>query len=120
MASLTHTGEHFPALVDLLAPQGQFALIDDPDPAALNLLALKPKSLSLHWELMFTRSLYGTPDMARQGALLGEVAALVDRGVLFTTLRRELGPISAASLREAHRHQAAGRCIGKQVLVGWP
>ncbi|MEX1315904.1 MAG: zinc-binding alcohol dehydrogenase family protein [Synechococcaceae cyanobacterium] len=119
VVSLTHTGEHYPALVDLLAPQGQFGLIDDPDPAAVNVLALKRKSLSLHWELMFTRSLYATSDMARQGELLREVAELVDRGLLFTTLRRELGPISAASLREAHRHQATGRCIGKQVLLGW-
>jgi zinc-binding alcohol dehydrogenase family protein len=120
VASLTHTGEHYTALVDLLAPQGQFALIDDPDPAAVHVLALKRKSLSLHWELMFTRSLYGTPDMARQGELLAEVAELVDRGRLFSTLRQELGPISAAALREAHRRQAGGRCIGKQVLSGWP
>jgi zinc-binding alcohol dehydrogenase family protein len=120
VVSLTHTGQHFTALVDLLAPQGKFALIDDPDPAAVNVLALKRKSLSLHWELMFTRSLYRTPDMARQGELLAAVAELVDQGALFSTLRRQRGSISAAGLQEAHRLQASGRCIGKQVLAGWP
>jgi zinc-binding alcohol dehydrogenase family protein len=119
VASLTHTGEHYAALVDLLAPQGRFALIDDPDPAAVNVLALKRKSLSLHWELMFTRSLYETHDMARQGALLARVAELVDQGELFSTLQQEAGPICAARLTEAHRRQATGRCVGKQVLVGW-
>ena len=43
-------------------------------------LPLKGKAVSLHWELMFTRSMFGTPDMARQGQLLNEVAALVDAG----------------------------------------
>jgi zinc-binding alcohol dehydrogenase family protein len=119
VASLTHTGQHYAALVDLLAPQGRFALIDDPDPAAVNVLALKRKSLSLHWELMFTRSLYGTADMARQGELLAAVAELVDRGVLFSSLRQSSGPICADTLCQAHRRQASGRCIGKQVLAGW-
>ena len=119
VASLTHTASHFDALVGLLAPQGALALIDDPAPAALNVLALKRKSLSLHWELMFTRSLYGTPDLAAQGSLLAEVAALVDAGRLFSTLQRQDGPISAAGLQAAHRRQSEGHAIGKQVLAGW-
>ncbi len=118
-ASLTHTAEHFDALVEVLAPQGALALIDDPEPAAINVLALKRKSLSLHWELMFTRSLYRTADMAAQGALLARVADLVDQGRLFSTLQREPGPICAAELEQAHQRQAAQACIGKQVLVGW-
>jgi NADPH:quinone reductase-like Zn-dependent oxidoreductase len=120
VASLTHTGQHYDALVDLLAPQGRFALIDDPDPSAVNVLALKRKSLSLHWELMFTRSLYGTADMVRQGELLAEVADLVDHGELFSTVQQISGPICADALRQAHRLQVSGRCIGKQVLQGWP
>lgn len=118
-ASLTHTAEHFDALVEVLAPQGDLALIDDPDPAAINVLALKRKSLALHWELMFTRSLYRTADMAAQGALLARVADLVDQGRLFSTLQHQRGPICAAELEQAHRHQAGQACIGKQVLVGW-
>ena len=118
--SLTHTGEHFEQLVDVLAPQGALALIDDPDPAAINVLALKRKSLSLHWELMFTRSLYVTPDMAQQGQLLAQVAALVDQGKLFSTAQRCLGLITAANVAAGHRLLASDASIGKLVLAGWP
>ena len=74
VVSLTHTDRHFEQLVEVLAPQGALALIDDPAPEAINVLALKRKSLSLHWELMFTRSLFQTADMAAQGRLLAQVA----------------------------------------------
>ena len=37
---------------------------------------LNPKSISLHWEFMFTRARYETTDMGEQGRLLNEVAAL--------------------------------------------
>jgi NADPH:quinone reductase-like Zn-dependent oxidoreductase len=76
--STTQTDAHFSDIVELIAPQGRFGLIDDP--AELSALPLKRKAVSLHWELMFTRSLFDTPDMAEQGKLLNEVAALVDAG----------------------------------------
>ena len=119
VASLTHTDQHYEALVDVLAPQGALALIDDPSPEALNPLALKRKSLSLHWELMFTRSLFGTADVAEQGRLLQRVADLVDATVLRSTLKHELGTINAANLREAHARIESNRSIGKLVLNGW-
>jgi zinc-binding alcohol dehydrogenase family protein len=117
--SLTHSAAHFAALVELLAPQGSLALIDDPDPRAIDVLALKRKSLSLHWELMFTRSLYQTPDMAEQGQILGRVAALAAAGSVCSTLQRTLGPIDAAQLRQAHGWIESGQAIGKAVLAGW-
>lgn len=116
VASLTQTHQHFDALVEALRPQGRLALIDDPEP--IDVRRLKRKSLSLHWELMFTRSLYGTPDMDRQRALLEEVAALVDAGRLRTTARQALGPMDAATLRRAHALIESGRAIGKVVLEG--
>ncbi|EDY38523.1 alginate lyase [Cyanobium sp. PCC 7001] len=119
VASLTHTDRHFEALVNLLAPQGALALIDDPDPAAINVLALKRKSLALHWELMFTRSLYATPDLAEQGQILQRVAELVDRGVLVSTLREPPAAITAANLHRSHRRLASHRMIGKLVLEGF-
>lgn len=118
--SLTHTDQHFPQLVEVLAPQGALALIDDPDPAAINVLALKRKSLSLHWELMFTRSLYQTADMGSQGLLLARVAELVEAGRLRSTLQQDLGVINAANLRLAHQQIERGSTIGKVVLTGWP
>jgi zinc-binding alcohol dehydrogenase family protein len=119
VVSLTHTDHHFDQLVELLAPQGALALIDDPDPAAINVLALKRKSLSLHWELMFTRSLFETDDMAEQGQLLARVAQLVDAGLLRSTLRENLGRINAANLRGAHQRIEGRSGIGKLVLSGW-
>ena len=120
VVSLTHTDRHFEQLVEVLAPQGALALIDDPAPEAINVLALKRKSLSLHWELMFTRSLFQTADMAAQGRLLAQVAQLVEAGRLRTTLANDLGPICAATLRQAHRMIESQTTIGKLVLSGWP
>jgi zinc-binding alcohol dehydrogenase family protein len=118
IASLTHTDQHWPALVDAVAPQGRIALIDDPA-TPLDVMVLKRKSVSLHWELMFTRSLFGTPDIAEQGRLLARVAALVDAGRLRTTLSQQLSPICAATLREAHALLESGRMRGKLVISGF-
>jgi len=117
VASLTATAQHLPAILRALAPQGALALIDDP--ATLDIVPFKRKSLSVHWELMFTRPLFGTPDMIRQHRLLNEVADLVDAGVLRSTLRQTLGPINAANLRNAHGIVESGRSIGKVVLQGF-
>jgi zinc-binding alcohol dehydrogenase family protein len=118
VASLTQTDLHYAQLVEALAPQGRLALIDDPA-GPLDVLALKRKSLSLHWELMFTRSLYQTADMAEQGTLLDAVADLVDAGRLRSTLGEHFGAINAANLRRAHALLESGRARGKIVLEGF-
>lgn len=118
IASLTHTDQHWDALIDVAAPQGRIALIDDPA-TPLDVMALKRKALSLHWELMFTRSLFGTPDMAEQGRLLARVARLVDEGRLRSTVSEHLSPINAAQLRRAHELVESGRMRGKVVLSGF-
>ncbi|HEU4533904.1 MAG TPA: zinc-binding dehydrogenase, partial [Polyangiaceae bacterium] len=115
--SLTHTDQHFAQIVEAIAPQGRLALIDDPP--SLDATKLKRKSISLHWELMFTRSLYQTPDMAAQGRLLGEVAALVDAGLVRSTMTEHLGVINAANLARAHALIESGRARGKIVLEGF-
>ncbi|MEK7883526.1 zinc-binding alcohol dehydrogenase family protein [Methyloversatilis sp. NSM2] len=117
-ASLTHTDHHYPQIVEALAPQGRLGLIDDPA-HPLDVLALKRKSLSLHWELMFTRSLYQTDDMAEQGRLLDEVADMIDAGRLRSTLGEHFGVINAANLRRAHALLESGRARGKIVLQGF-
>ena len=112
--SLTHTDRHYDAIVDVLAPQGQFALIDDP--AQLDAVPLKRKSISLHWELMFTRSMFETADMIKQHELLGRVSSMVDAGELRTTLGEHYGRITAENLRRAHALIESGRAVGKIVL----
>jgi zinc-binding alcohol dehydrogenase family protein len=116
VASLTKTDVYFPQFVELMAPFGQLALIDDPP--SLDIMPMKLRSLSVHWELMFTRSLFQTSDIAAQGQLFAEVAALVDAGVLRTTLQQNLGPIHAANLKRAHALLESGGARGKVVLAG--
>jgi zinc-binding alcohol dehydrogenase family protein len=117
VASLTQTDQHFEQLVEALAPQGQLALIDDPE--QLDVRALKRKSLSLHWEFMYTRSMFETPDMLEQHHLLERVAQLVDEGRLRTTLGEHFGAINAANLRRAHALLESGQARGKIVLEGF-
>ena len=115
--STTNTQDHFAEIVQLIAPQGRFGLIDNP--AALDVKLLKDKSVSTHWESMFTRSTFTTPDIGAQGALLDDVSRLVDEGALRTTLAQTFGPINAAGLRRAHALIESGRAKGKIVLAGF-
>ncbi|RZL89801.1 MAG: zinc-binding alcohol dehydrogenase family protein [Variovorax sp.] len=117
VASLTQTGQHYAQIVESLKPQGQLAVIDDM--AVLDAMALKVKAISLHWELMFTRSKFQTPDMARQGELLAEVAGLVDAGRIRTTANAGFGTINAENLRRAHALIESGKAQGKVVLAGF-
>lgn len=115
--STNQTVHHLPAIADVIAPQGRFGTIDlaedfNPGP-------FFQKAVSLHFELMFTRSLFQTPDMAEQGKLLSEVAELVDTGKIRTTLSHVMGKIDAATLREAHRLIETGAARGKIVLEGF-
>lgn len=117
VVGLTQTEAHFPAVVEAIAPQGKFGLIDDPK--VLDVSLLKRKSASLHWEFMFTRAVFETPDMIAQHRLLNDVSALVDDGVIRTTLGEEIGAITAANLRRAHEIVESGKARGKLVLTGF-
>ena len=93
------------------------ALIDDPE--TLDMKAAKPKALSVHWEFMFTRSMFQTEDMTAQRDLLNRVAQMIDAGRLQSTVTEHAGVINVENLRAAHLRQECGRVIGKQVLGGW-
>ncbi len=115
--STTNTDLHFKEIAELIAPQGRLGLIDDPP--SFDIGVFKRKSVSIHWESMFTRSVFETPDMAGQGALLNEVSKLVDEGVLKHTLGDNFGPINAKNLKRAHALIESGRAKGKIVLEGF-
>ena len=100
-----------------MAPQGRFGLIDDPE--SFNIAHFKAKAISIHWELMFTRSLFTTPDIARQGEILNEVAALLDAGKIKSTATETLGLINADNLKRAHAVLESGKARGKLVLEGF-
>lgn len=115
--SVSHTDTHFPELAKVVAPQGRICVIDDP--GAFDVRPLKARCASLHWEAMFTRSSFETPDMIEQGRLLDAVADLVDAGRIRTTHAQTVGPIDAEHLRRAHAMIESGRSIGKIVLAGF-
>ncbi|KIA79012.1 NADPH:quinone reductase [Chromobacterium piscinae] len=117
VASLNQTEQHFAEIVEALAPQGKLALIDDP--AALDVRALKAKSLSLHWEFMYTRSMFATDDQIAQHALLTELARLVDAGIVKNTVAERFGAINAANLKRAHALLESNTAKGKIVLSGF-
>jgi zinc-binding alcohol dehydrogenase family protein len=117
VAGLTGSDRQMPAIVKAIAPQGRFALIDDPK--VLDITPFKLKCVSVHWELMFTRSMFHTPDMIEQHRLLTSVAELVELGVLRTTLTTNLGPMSAATIAQGHSLAESGRSIGKIALSGF-
>lgn len=115
--STTHTEQHAAEAAELIAPQGRFALIDDPQ--GLDIMVFKRKAVSIHHELMFTRAIYETPDMGAQGDILDAVADLVDDGRIRTTLTERLSPINAANLKRAHALLESGTVRGKIVLEGF-
>ena len=117
IASLNQTDRHFDEIVASINPQGHVALIDDPE--LFDFRKLKMKSVALHWEFMYTRSMFGTKDQIRQHDLLDRMATLIDEGVLRTTLNESFGTINAANLRRAHELVETNRSRGKLVLEGF-
>ena len=115
--STTQTDQHLEAIVELIVPQGRFGLIDDP--MTLDINRFKRKSVSVHWEFMFTRSFFNTADIAEQGKLLNEVSRLVDENILRTTLTEQYSPIDAANLKQVHALIESGKARGKIVLEGF-
>lgn len=117
VASLTFTDQYYKSIAEFMAPQGRFGLIDDPPEFTVS--TFKGKAISVHWESMFTRSSFQTPDMIAQHHLLNDVADLIDKGVLRTTLDQTFGTINAANLKRAHALLESGKSRGKIVLEGW-
>ncbi len=115
--STTNTDQHLAEIVEVIAPQGRFALIDDPK--VLDIMPFKRKAISVHWELMFTRPIFGTPDMVEQHKLLNRISELVDAGKIRTTLTDTVGTINAANLKKAHAMIETGKTKGKVVLAGF-
>ncbi|EFF83682.1 zinc-binding alcohol dehydrogenase family protein [Acinetobacter haemolyticus ATCC 19194] len=115
--STTQTDQHLADIAELIAPQGHFGLIDDPE--QLDIKLFKSKSVSVHWEFMFTRSMYQTEDMIKQSELLNQVSQLVDDGRIKTTVSQVLSPINAENLITAHQQIESGSTKGKIVLHGF-
>lgn len=115
---LNSTDDHWQNMVDVIKPQGKIcSIVGNRQPLDLNLL--KSKSVTFAWEFMFTKSQYQTPDMASQGELLNQVSQLVERGIIKTTLKENLGVLSSRNMAIAHGKLESGKAIGKLVLIGF-
>lgn len=113
-----NTEKHLQNMADTIRPQGRICLIvgvKGGQPVNINLF--QGKSVAICWELMFTRSTYGTPDMEAQHHILEEAAGLFEDGTLRHTMKENYGPLNAENLRRAHAMLESGRMIGKLVLT---
>ena len=115
---LNDTDGHWSAITKSIKPQGMIcSIVENKQP--LSMSTLKSKSASLVWEFMFTRSMYQTEDMAKQGKLLNKLSELIEEGVITTTCNYVVNPINAANLRKVHQTLEEGKTIGKIVLADW-
>ncbi|MDF1892519.1 zinc-binding alcohol dehydrogenase family protein [Rahnella contaminans] len=113
---LNDTDGHWDAITDLIAPMGHICtIVENEYPLDMN--KLKLKSAALHWELMYTRSMFNTPDIAQQGEILKQVAALVDEGKVTTTLSETLHGLTVESIEAAHAKVLDGHMQGKVVVA---
>src|SRR5512145_669007 len=109
---------YWEAMAELVAPQGALvAIVANTKPLPMD--AVRMKSATVCWELMFTRPRFKTPDMIEQHKLLNQVADMLDSGKLRGTLKETLSPINGANLRKAHEKLESGTMIGKLVLKSW-
>lgn len=115
--STNQTGDYIEQIAEFIAPQGRFGLIDDP--AELNIKPFKQKSISTHWEFMYTRSLFQTDDMTNQHDILNQVADLLNAGKIQSTATETLGAINAENLTRAHKILESNKARGKLVLEGF-
>ncbi|WP_221394950.1 zinc-binding alcohol dehydrogenase family protein [Dyadobacter sp. NIV53] len=113
--NVNNTLQYWKVMSEVIAPQGKICMIVEAA-GDLNFNLFKNKSVTISWELMFTRSTYQTTDMIEQHNLLNEVSGLVDSGKIKTTLGDTLSPINAENLRIAHARLESGSAIGKIVL----
>ncbi|WNN47997.1 zinc-binding alcohol dehydrogenase family protein [Siccibacter colletis] len=113
---LNDTDGHWATVSKLIAPQGHICtIVENEHPLDQN--ELKLKSAALHWEFMYTRSMYQTADMARQGEILNAVAKLVDDGVVESSLSKTLHGLSVETLQQAHDAVLDGHMRGKVVIA---
>ncbi|MCA1767673.1 MAG: zinc-binding alcohol dehydrogenase family protein [Idiomarina sp.] len=116
VACLTHSEQYFTQCMSLMAPQGRFSLIDDPA-ESIDITQMKQKCISLHWEFMFTRSMFTTADMIKQQELLSHIAGMVEKGQIRSTLGATFGEMNANNLRKAHQAIESQKTIGKIALT---
>lgn len=101
-------------LGEIMTPHSDLCLIDDPEKFPIS--PFKKKSISIHWESMFTRTVFDTEDIAEQGVILDRISGMVDDGRLIPTVGETLIGMNATTLAEAHSQLERGHTTGKIVI----
>lgn len=112
---LVNVNQYWEAFVELIKPQGKIGSISDPT-ENVNLIQLKNKAVSFHWELMFTRSMFQTEDMQRQHDILNHISQLLDDGIIKSTLKQTLDGFDVDNVKEAHAILESRKSVGKVVI----
>lgn len=110
------TDSYFAEMARLVAPQGLICAVASAK-RPHDIQPLMAKSAGFIWELMFTRSLFQTPDMHKQGEILHRIAKYVDQGYLETTVTRILYGMNAETFVAAHQLLESGNMVGKLVVA---
>jgi NADPH2:quinone reductase len=118
IANFHNTDSYWKQMSEIIRPQGKIVCIVENE-KSIDLNLLKSKSVLFVWESMFTRSAFQTSDMDSQGKILDEIAGLIDKKILRTTLFEKLAPINADNIQKAHEKIKSSKTIGKIVLTGW-
>ncbi len=107
--------DYFEQMIQVIAPQGSICLLANTQ-QDYDLNLLKAKSITLVWEMMFTRSMFQTNDMIKQHELLNKLAVMVEKGDIRHTLTQHLNPLNVDTLTKAHQIIEKGRMQGKLVI----
>ena len=107
--------QHWANITEIIKPQGHICSIVE-NAAPLDMGELKRKSATLSWEFMFTRSMYKTPDMQKQGETLSAIAKAIDKGLIKSTATQILNGFTPENFVQAHRLLESGRALGKCVI----
>jgi len=114
IACLTDSQPYWQDMAKLINPFGAIGLITSMK-GDVNINLFKDKCARLCWEFMFARADHAA-ERAKQSAILAEVGALVDIGVLSSTLQMRLQGFSVDNLRQAHALMESGHAVGKCVI----
>jgi NADPH2:quinone reductase len=107
--------DYFDQMIQVIAPQGSICLLANTQ-QAYDLNLLKAKSITLVWEMMFTRSMFQTNDLVKQHELLNKLALMVENGDIRHTLTQHLNPINVDTITRAHQVIERGKMQGKLVI----
>lgn len=117
IANFNNTDAYWDIMGQIIAPQGHIVLIVEQSGTLDIGGPYKLKSVTISWELMFTRSLFKTPDIARQNHILTRIAELIDAGKIKSTGNDSLAPLNAENLIKAHQLIESGKTIGKLTIT---